>query len=77
MLVERMLFERQADEIMDAVKAAPENEAMRGRWGEPESGMHPAVLAALWNTVCAHTVDWIDHNAPEHWTRPLFLYEST
>jgi hypothetical protein len=77
MLIQRGLFEKQAHEIMAAVKAAPESEAMRGRWEEPESGYHPAVIAGLCVAVCAHAVKWIDRNAPDHWTRPVFLFEST
>ncbi len=76
MLFQRGLFEEQAKEILAAVKAAPENEAMRDRWQESVSGLHPAVYAALWVTVCAHAVEWIDRNAPNHWVRPVFANET-
>jgi len=77
MLIQRGLFEKQANEIMAAVKMAPESEAMRGRWQEPGSGYHTAVIVGICVTVCAQAVKWIDRHEPEHWARPVFLYEST
>lgn len=41
MLTERGMFDDMADEVLERVKAAPENEAMIGRWHDDIEGYPP------------------------------------
>jgi hypothetical protein len=71
-LYNRGLFEEQAQEIMDAVKAAPENESMQGRWTDRATGYPNVLINALWFSVNDAAIEWMDKNAPHHWARPMF-----
>lgn len=48
LLVENGLFDDQAKEIMELVKADQANEAMQNRWNDDTEGYPGSVLAVLW-----------------------------
>lgn len=72
LLVNHGLFENMAEKVIEAVKEAPENEAMQGRWGEDESAYPPAITALGWLSAKRHAVAIIDKECPKHWARPIF-----
>lgn len=72
LLVNHGLFEDMAEKVMEAVKADPANASMHGRWGEDESGYHPAIVALAWMSARSHAVAIIDKECPQHWAREIF-----
>lgn len=76
-LFEQGLFEDQAAAIMELVKVAPENEAMKHRWQDDASDYPPQLLAVAWFSVKRHTLEYIDANCPNAWFRPLFTSEES
>jgi len=69
------LFDAQIDAVMERVKAAPENEAMQGRWNDDASGYPPPLLNVAWFSVKHHALGYIDETCPQAWFRPLFTNE--
>ena len=75
MLVERGLFEDQADHIMVRVQMDEANESMIGRWVEPADAYPETLYLVLWIAVKDAALVWIDEFCPQAWFRPMF--EST
>ena len=71
-LVAKVMFESQADEVVEAVIAAPENEAMAGRWDEDTEGYPDVMMRVLLVSAKTHALEWIDANCPKAWYRPMF-----
>jgi len=61
-----------ADAVMEAVKSAPENEAMQGRWSDSAEGYPPAIFILAWMSAKEKALEWIDANCPKAWYRPMF-----
>ena len=72
MLVERGMFENQANAVMEAVKTDKGNEAMLGRWNEPANAYPETLYLVLWSSVKDAALAWIDENCPRAWFRPMF-----
>jgi len=71
-LVSKGLFPEQAAQVMELVKAAPENESMQGRWSDAPEGYPDFMMGALVVSVNSYALEWIDANKPRAWFRPMF-----
>lgn len=71
-LFDNGMFEGDARAVLYAAMAAPENQAMEGRWTESVDAYPPQLLAVLWVSVQAHAVRWIDEHQPQAWYRAVF-----
>lgn len=71
MLVERGLFDDQADEILALVKADEANKAMRGRWQDNIEEYPPQMIVVLWISVKDAALKWIDEHCPQASFRPF------
>jgi hypothetical protein len=72
MLTECGMFDNQADAVIERVIAAPENEAMRGRWNDDTEGYPPVMFNVLWLTVKRHALEYIEETCPQAWFKPMF-----
>ena len=67
------LWPKEAEAVMDAVEAAPENESMKSRWGDTPDDYPPSIVALMWMSAKTKAVEWIDANKPLHFARMMFL----
>lgn len=72
-LQEHGLWPQEAEAVMSAVEAAPENESMKGRWGETPDAYPPMIMTLAWLSAKTKAVEWIDENKPQHFARGMFL----
>lgn len=62
----------QAQQVLDLVKQAPENEVMLGRWGDYTEGYPPEMKNVAWYSAKIYALQWIAANKPKAWYRSLF-----
>lgn len=73
MLIERGLFENQAQAVIDMAKTDIQNKAMLERWSDDVDGYPQSMLNILWLFIEISTLKWIDENLPLAWFRSLFI----
>ena len=71
MLVERGLFDEQADVVIQNAKEKI-GDSMAHRWREDSEGYPPSVIAVLWISVKNEAKDYIAENLPKALFRPMF-----
>lgn len=71
-LVDRGMFEDDANAVLERMKTAPENGAMKDRWNDPVSDYPPAIKALALFSAKKHGLEYIDENIPKAWFRPMF-----
>lgn len=76
-LEEHGLWPDQADAVMEAVCADPDNCAMSGRWDDETADYSPQTIVIVWMSARAHAVKWIDANRPRHFARQAFCNAMT
>jgi len=72
MLEENGMFPNDAKAVVEAMKAAPENETMKERWGDSWQDYPSAILSLAWLSAKEYALKWIDTNHPKAWYRPMF-----
>ncbi len=73
MMVERGMFEEQADEVMACVKDDECNKSMQSRWKDEASGYPPAMIKVLWIFTKEAALDYIEKNLPQAWFKSMFM----
>ena len=76
LLTERGMFDRDAEEVFEMVKADPSNAAMANRWNDEVERYPKQMLPILLFSVKRSVVAWIEQNCPQAWYKPLFTDEA-
>ncbi len=71
-LIGNGLFPEQATAVIEYYLNSELGKTMKERMNDDESDYTEATLAAIWMSVRATAVQWIDKNIPLHWARPMF-----
>lgn len=69
-LMERGLFEDQAEQVMDICES--ELKSMSRRWDDPKDSYNQTFLISLWANVGKIAYSWIEDNYPVAFYKPLF-----
>lgn len=72
MLIERGMFDTQAQEVIDATKTDEWMQFMASKWADKIDGYPSQFLAALWINVKRAALRWIDTNLPMAFFRSEF-----
>ena len=74
MLVERGMFDNQADAVLE--EAIPAIESLtpdyKITWDRPASEYSDAIYNVMWLPLRDAAKDWIAKNTPQAWYRPMF-----
>ena len=71
-LVDRGMFDSDADKVFDLYKNSPMSENMTGRWEDPASDYPPVMTNILVVGIRTVAREWLAENAPMAWFRPMF-----
>lgn len=72
MLAKRGLSDSETDTIMEAFKAQPYNDVVKGRWDDSVEDYPVEFLNGLTVGLFSEALTWIDANKPLAWYRPMF-----
>lgn len=72
MMYQRAMFDNMIDAVMEAIKAAPENEPMAQRWNDKVEDYPPMMKNILRLTVKRHALEYIERECPQAWFKPAF-----
>lgn len=72
MCVDCGMFDTQAKEVLDRVKADKVNEPMKQRWNDAPEDYPEILFNVIWINTKQHALEWIDENLPQAWFRPMF-----
>jgi len=72
MLVNHMLWDTEAKQIMDQAEQDESLAAMKGRWNDKAEGYPPQLLAVTWLSVKLQAKQWLEANAPNHFALAMF-----
>ena len=71
MMVDRGMFDNQADVVMDKVKTIV-GESMDRRWDESIENYPDTVLIQLWLIAKEESLNYLNENLPLAWFKPMF-----
>jgi hypothetical protein len=72
MLTSQGMFESQATEVFERMKADEANAAMQGRWHDSFEDYPPAMLNIMWVSAKRTALAYIEETCPQAWFKPLF-----
>ena len=76
MLIERGMFDTQADEVIEAFKPRMETDGYNMTWDRPACEYPDAIYTVGSVFLFQEAIKWIDANKPMAWFRPMFLSPS-
>ena len=71
MLIERGMFESQANDVIELVKVSGKAGSMRDNWLKDIDGYPEIVVSVLWAITKDIAIKWVEDNKPDAWFKGL------
>ncbi len=65
-LINHGLWPQEADDIVENVILAPENEAMKDLWNDHAEGYPEQITSLAWFSAKLHAIEFLEKNKPMH-----------
>lgn len=66
MLVDHLMWDDEATEVIDKAKESEVLSSMVGRWNDDTTDYPPTLLSVVWISVRDCAIEWLQERAPKH-----------